>query len=257
MSLKEDGSAETLYLSQTSFPTKIYMNVYEHHLSFITDPMMYAKSYICNRCGKLSTKMSDNNRHQLKCNGKVKFNLLGGIYKNNPSVFEDMERLGCQNIEEEDKTGKWFACFDFEAYQRDFDDKVDDVEMLQEGTSWNKIHVPMSFSVGCNLEGVETEHRSSKDPSELLSQLVDVLMEMAKKKYEACIERYEHIFTMMDGLLERERSRMESINPRIYSGDDLIKDKKGNIEIMLMPDLSRTVESCLCLGLIQLGMTLN
>ena len=62
MSLKEDGSAETLYLSQTSFPTKIYMNVYEHHLSFITDPTMYAKSYICNRCGKLSTKMSHNNR---------------------------------------------------------------------------------------------------------------------------------------------------------------------------------------------------
>ena len=52
----------------------------------------------------------------VKCDGKVKFNLPGGIYKNNPSVFEDMERLGCQNIEEEDKTGKWFACFDFEAY---------------------------------------------------------------------------------------------------------------------------------------------
>ena len=34
---------------------------------------------------------------------------------------------------------------------------------------------------------------------------------------------------MMDGLLERERSRMESINPRTYSGDDLIKDRKGKI----------------------------
>ena len=113
-----------------------------------------------------------------------------------------MGRLGCQNIEEEDKTGKWFACFDFEAYQRDFDDRVDDVEMLQEGTSWNKIHVPVSFSVGCNLEGVETEHRSSKDPSESLSQFVDVLMQMAKKKYDVCVERYEHIFIMMDGLLE-------------------------------------------------------
>ena len=45
MSLKEDGSAETLYLSQVSFPTKIYMNVYEHHLSLIT---RYAKSYVCN-----------------------------------------------------------------------------------------------------------------------------------------------------------------------------------------------------------------
>ena len=137
-----------------------------------------------------------------------------------------MKRLGCQNIEEEDKTGKWFVCFDFEAYQRNFDDRVDDVEMLQEGMSWNKIHVPVSFSVGCNLEGVEMEHQSSKDPSELLSQFVDVLMKIAKKKYEACIERYEHIFMMMEGLLERERSRMESINPCTYTGDDLIKDKK-------------------------------
>ena len=54
-------------------------------------------------------------------------------------------------------------------------------------------------------------------------------MEMAKKKYEACVECYEHIFIMMDGLLERERSRMESINPRTYTGDDLIKDKKGKV----------------------------
>ena len=53
----------------------------------------------------MSTKMSHNNRHQVKRDGKVKFNLPGGIYKNNPSVFEDLERLGSQNIEEEDKTG--------------------------------------------------------------------------------------------------------------------------------------------------------
>ena len=107
--------------------------------------------------------------------------------------------------------------------------------MLQEGTSWNKIDVPVSFSVGCNLEGVETEHRSGKDPSELLSQFVNVLMEMAKKKYEAC---YEHIFIMMDGLSERERSRMESINPSTYAGDGLMKDKKGKIvSTMLLKEL--------------------
>ena len=37
MFLKEDDSAKTLYLSQASFPTKIYMNVYQNHLSLITD----------------------------------------------------------------------------------------------------------------------------------------------------------------------------------------------------------------------------
>ena len=135
MSLKEDGSAETLCLSQANYQNKIYMNVFEHHLSFITDPTMYSKSYVCNRCGKVSTKMSDNNRHQLKCDGKVNFNIPGGIYKNNPSVFEDMERLGCQNIDAEELTGNWFACFDFEVVQRDFEDRADNVEMLQEGTS--------------------------------------------------------------------------------------------------------------------------
>ena len=37
MFLKKDGTTKTLYLLQASFPTKIYMNVYEHHLSLITD----------------------------------------------------------------------------------------------------------------------------------------------------------------------------------------------------------------------------
>ena len=133
------------------------------------------------------------------------------------------------------------------------------MEMLEEGTIWNKVHIPVSFSVGCNLEGVETEHRSSEDPSKLLSQFVDVLMDMAKKKYEVCVEHYEHIFLTMDGLLERERSRMESIDPRTYSGDDLIRDKKGKVIStknwkMLVLDLFRIVDSYLCLGSIQLGM---
>ena len=69
MFLKGDGSAKTLYLSQASFPTKIYMNVYQNHLSLITDIKIYSKQYICNRCGELSTRMLDSKRHQSKCDG--------------------------------------------------------------------------------------------------------------------------------------------------------------------------------------------
>ena len=58
MFLKEDGSAKTLYLSQASFPTKIYMNIYQNHLSYIKNIKMYSKQYICSRCDKVSTKMS-------------------------------------------------------------------------------------------------------------------------------------------------------------------------------------------------------
>ena len=48
MFLKEDGSAKTLYLSRASFPSKIYLNVFQDHLSLITDIKMYSKQFICN-----------------------------------------------------------------------------------------------------------------------------------------------------------------------------------------------------------------
>ena len=140
MSLQEDGFAKTLYISQASFPTKIYMNVYQNHLSLITDIKMYSKQYICNCCGKLSTRMLDSKRHQYKCDGTVKHVFLGGVNKNKKSVFEDLEE-GI-TVSDELKVEKWFACFDYEAYQIDFDSRVDEVDESQEGTSWNKVHVP-------------------------------------------------------------------------------------------------------------------
>ena len=97
-------------------------------------------------------------------------------------VFEELEEMGVR-VQEEDKYEKWFACYDFEAYQRDFREGFDQVEELdsEEGTSWNKMHVPVSFSVGCNSEGMKTVHVSSKDPEELTAKLVGTLFEMAKK----------------------------------------------------------------------------
>ena len=121
---KEDGTAKTLYLSQSSFPTKIYVDAYKHHLSFITDIKMYFKQYICNRCDKLFVEMRNLNKHQPKCDGTVEYTYPGGVYKNKLSVFEELEEMGVQ-MREEDKYEKWFACYDFEAYQRDFREGID------------------------------------------------------------------------------------------------------------------------------------
>ena len=131
--------------------------------------------------------MENFNKHQTKCDGTVEYAFPGGIYKNKLSIFEELE---------EDKYEKWFACFDFEAYQRDSCEGLDQVEEIEceEGTSWNKVHAPVSFNVGCNLEGVKTKCASSKDPEELIVKLVGTLFEMADKKYRAAVERFEYIF---------------------------------------------------------------
>ena len=248
MFLKEDGTAKTLYLSQASFPSKIYMNVYHNHLSYITDIKMYSKQFICNRCGKLSTRMLDSQRHETKCDGTVDYAYPGGVYKNKLSVFEELEEMGVR-VQEEDKYEKWFACYDFEAYQRDFREGFDQVEELdsEEGTSWNKMHVPVSFSVGCNLEGVKTVHVSSKDPEELTAKLVDTLLEMADKKYRAAVERFEYIFEQINDLMQMERDNLSEMNGDMMvsvaefldnAGDeDLEMDENGGLTSKHMKSL--------------------
>ena len=79
------------------------------------------------------------------------------------------------------------------------------------------MHVSVSFSVGCNLEVVDTCHVSSKDPEELTAKLVGTLLEMAKKKYEACVERYEYIFEQLERLKIQEMVRLQE---DMVDGDD-------------------------------------
>ena len=83
MFLKEDGTAKTLYLSQSSFPTKIYMNFYQNHLSYIKDIKMYFKQYICAHCDKLFAEMKNLNKHWPKCEGSIEYSYPGGVYKIN------------------------------------------------------------------------------------------------------------------------------------------------------------------------------
>ena len=232
--LKQDGSAETIYLSQASFPTKIYLNLCENHLRLIMDIKMYSRQFICNRCQKVFAEMRNLKQHESKCDTNVKYVFPGGVYKNKLSVFEELDEMGVR-VREEDKYEKWFACYDFEAYQRDFRKGIDKVEETEseEGTSWNKVHVPVSFSVGCNLERVETVHVSSKDPEELTAKLVGTLLEMAKKMYEACVERFEYIFEQLEHLKVQE---MVSLQEDLVD-DDLELDENGGVSSKRMKSL--------------------
>ena len=72
--------------------------------------------------------------------------------------------------------------------------------------------MPVSFSVGCNLEGVKTVHVSSKDPEELMAKLVDTLLEMGDKKYRAAVERFEYIFEQINYLMQMERDNLSEMN---------------------------------------------
>ena len=104
---------------------------------------------------------------------------------------------------------------------------------VEEGTSWNKVHVLVLFSVGCNVDGVETCHVSSKNLGELVFQFVFViLLEMGEKKYRAAIERFEYIFDQLEQLKVQEMDRLEESNGGVGfldNNDDLEMDNDDNV----------------------------
>ena len=111
-------------------------------------------------------------------------------------------------------------------------DHVEEIEW-EEGTSWNKVHVPVSFSVGCNFEGVETVHVSSKDPEELTAKLVGTLFEMADEKYRAAVECFEYIFKQINFLMQMEINGDMGVSVAEFfdnaGDDDLEMDENGGL----------------------------
>ena len=178
-------------------------------------------------------------------------------------MFEELEEMGVRVLEE-DKYEKWFACYDFEAYQWDFREGIDQVEEIEseKGMSWNKVHVLVSFSVGCNLEGVEMCHVSSKDSEELTAKLVGTLLEMAHKKYRAAVEHYEYIFEQLEQLKVQEMVCLQG--DIVDDDDDLEMNENGgdtSKHMKLLENLygkfKGIVKNWQCLDLFLLVMTCN
>ena len=182
-----------------------------------------------------ATDVENNICHQMKCDASMRYVYPGGVYKSASSVFDDLKLVGF-DMNPEERCEVWFACFDFEAYRHNFQEGVDEVNDIEEGAVWGKIHKPVSLSVGSNLEDVETVHVPSKDPGDLLSEFVDVLLEMADKKYEISVAKFEDVFKGLRQAIKEEKERIEEdhVNDDYYL-DELMDgevqvDGDGNVE---------------------------
>ena len=110
--------------------------------------------------------------------------------------------------------------------------QVEEIES-EEGTSWNKVHVPVSFNVECNLEGADMVHVSSKDPEELTAKLVGTFLEMADKKYRAGVERHKYIFEQLEQFKVQEMVHLQED----VVDDDLEMNENGGVTSKHMKSL--------------------
>ena len=72
------------------------MNVYDNHLSYITDVNMYSHRYVCTRCDKLFSQMQKLKQHQPKCDEAIKYMYPGSVYKKQTIDFRGIGANWCQ-----------------------------------------------------------------------------------------------------------------------------------------------------------------
>lgn len=131
---------------------KMNINLYQKHASLIVNFERYADIFTCESCDKLFSSRKTLNRH-LKTTRpctKVKLTYRGGVYKNKPTVFEELDMFGIQVNDERLKIYPYKITYDFEAYFKKPQSSLDTSKIKFEAN-----HLPLSASVASDFPGYQ------------------------------------------------------------------------------------------------------
>ena len=112
-SFEEDASCVPLFVSEVSDRPIVMLNVYNNHISYVTNVNGYVKKYECTSCERHITTLRSFNRHQGTCASAIRnvYNL--GHFKPPADIFRKLE---CERVivAEEDRFFPRFATWDIE-----------------------------------------------------------------------------------------------------------------------------------------------
>ena len=76
------GVVTKIYDSNVQMSDVIYLNLYNHHLSYITNFDKYAPKFECSKCYKFFSREWNLKRHMGNCFERTKLTFPGGFLQN-------------------------------------------------------------------------------------------------------------------------------------------------------------------------------
>ena len=201
--------AELVRGSPYTYSSRMSLDLYKDHFSYITSLSLYAKSYCCRKCGKLWEHAWACNRHELTCEASTKRKFVGGTYHPTASVFELMEEDGIV-VPEHLRYYRHRATFDFEVYF-----EKEDLPAASGKQTWKAKHVPLSWSACSNVPGCTSPvcHVTDGDAEKLVKELVDYLHSVQEQAEELTMAEHRSYLTRLQTLIERKQE-LEAPEPR-------------------------------------------
>ena len=119
------------------------------------------------------------NRHQLTCEGNVKFDYVGGVYRVPPTIFDLLQEEGIA-VDLDDRFYPYRATYDYECY---FDNTSLPPRSLK--VAWEARHLPLSVSVCSNVPGYEEPvcFITSGDSKQLVREMMRYLEAISDEAY--------------------------------------------------------------------------
>lgn len=253
-SLREDEVVMTVYKSRCHHKDTMNLNMYEHHLSYITNLATYAKKFECGSCNRHFKSLIPMKRHQLKCSKQTKYVFNGGFYSNPKTVFDKLEEQ-CINVPPEDRLFKWFIVYDFESML------VPVNESNSEKLTWTHDHVPISVSVCSNVEGYRQPHCIVQPDIELLvKDMVKYMTEIASKTYMLAKEKFVEAFDRLDAVIDGKSAETND-----FLLNEMLEDAEWQEEVTklkksfekLKAELDAYCRQTICLGFNSSNYDLN
>ena len=88
--LRDDGVCLPIYKSCCHKDT-MNLNLYEHHLSYISNLSAYAQKFQCSTCQKHFPRLDNMRRHQKICKRQTKYTFPRGFYSSPKNIFDKLE----------------------------------------------------------------------------------------------------------------------------------------------------------------------
>ena len=218
---EESGFVIPRYLSKAEFDNVLYLNMYQTHVSYITNFRMYAKKFQCPKCLRHWKYPSLIKRHLRSCSNNLKLRYPGGYVKRPTNINEEIEFYGIQSdFILYDK----FATFDFEAI-------LEPITLSTNRQKMNAMHRAVSVSVNSNVSGFrEPRNMISNDLEDLLCQMIDYLSLMQatvaadmRRQFQPVLDKIEEL------LLKYECKKPATINTRNDNSASVINQERFDV----------------------------
>lgn len=189
--------AKTIYLSSSDYLPEMNLNLYDTHLSYITNISVYCKKYQCRCYKRLFPTPKRCRKHEKCCSLQAKKIFTGGFYQRPLSIFEQLEEYGIK-VKEDNRYFPWFMVFDFEALL------METGHQRLKKLLWTHEHRPISVSICSSVSGFEREHCIVGSRfGVLLEKMVNYMENIAQVTNKMATDKWKDAIDSVDSLLEK------------------------------------------------------